>query len=197
MGLFTKGPHKFRVTAKGADRNAVVVHWSIMKFFAVPFVLTAVGLALPFFGDFSPTAHAGDEEGVMLFWSLYSVAALGLAMLVCIERPRPLHTMRNPVTEVSVTARSGSGPMWLKDSSPEGATLHGVRHFSEGETIRVMVPYVGEASATVARVTSDGAAISFALTVPQRALLLTRLHTNLTSSARRNVGEPAFYETLN
>ena len=121
MGLFTKGPHKFRVTAKGADRNAIVVHWSIIKIFAVPFILTAVGSALPFITDYSPTAHAGDNANVMLFWSLYSVAALGLTMLVCIERPRPLHTMRNPVTEVGVTAHSGYSRMWLKDLSPDGA----------------------------------------------------------------------------
>ena len=142
MGLFTKGPHRFRVTAKGADRSAVVVHWSIMKIFAIPLALTAIGAALPFITDYAPTANAGDQDSVMLFWSLYSVAVLCLTMLVCIERPRPLHTMRNPVTEVSVTARSGSGPMWLKDLEPRGRhaawrqALLGRRNYSSHGSIR-------------------------------------------------------------
>ncbi len=133
----------------------------------------------------------------MLFWSLYSVAALGLTMLVCIERARPLHTIRNPVTEVGVTARSGHARMWMKDLSPDGATLRGVRHFSAGETVRILVPYVGEVLATATRILPDGASISFALTDPQRTLLLARLHTQMASSPNNGAGDPAFYSTSN
>ncbi len=191
MGLFTKGPHKFRVTAKGADRNAVVVHWSIMKVFAIPLVLTAAGLALPLLTDYSPTAHAGDEDSIMLLWSLYSIVSLGVTMLVCIERPRPLHTMRNPVTEVGVAARSGYYRMWLKDLSADGATLRGVRHFAEGETVRIQMPYVGELPATATRVFTEGATVTFAITDAQRALLLAKLHAEMSPASKAAAGEPA------
>ncbi|WP_244471030.1 glycosyltransferase [Microvirga massiliensis] len=115
MGLFTKGPHKFRVTAKGGDRTRTVVQWPLMKPFAILFGLTLLGMVLPLTTDsgFSHIGQAGDGIRVVLFWTIYNLLVLAITMLACIERPRVNRPQRGVVERAHLSSGHTRITCWL------------------------------------------------------------------------------------
>ena len=177
-GLFTKGPHKFNVTAKGTDRTALTVQWAIMRPFASLLALSVVGLGLPLATDYAPSRAAGEEQAVMLFWSIYNLAVLTLAVMVCFEHPRQAHTIairwRRLASRRRRAIRTCSSRMCMSAT----ATLIGALPFEPGRKISIDLPHIGEVSAIAVRTAEGSAAVSFELTDDQRSLLIAKLHAS-------------------
>lgn len=179
MGLVSKGPHRFSVTAKGGDRTRVVVQWPLLFPFAAFFALTLGGLIAGIIdpGRFSYDHVAGDGMRVILFWTLYNLLLLGLAMLVCIERPREDRPQREFVEAAEMIVGEQRTPVWITDLGVAQARVRGTNDFSIGQSAIVDIVDIGSVSAHIIDATSDGYRLQLEPTEAQRISLLNKLHT--------------------
>ncbi|MBZ6076035.1 glycosyltransferase family 2 protein [Microvirga puerhi] len=179
MGLFTPGPHKFRVTAKGGDRTKAVVQWPIMRPFAIIFVLTLLGLLLPLTGDilFSHVSRAGDGIRIIIFWTLYNLAVLAVTMAACIERPRVNRPQRIATEQVILSVDINRFYGWLTDLGVDGARIRGPAGLSIGERGTIELEGVGEVAVRIAETAPDGYILDVLTTPQQYSLLLRKLYT--------------------
>jgi cellulose synthase (UDP-forming) len=115
LGLLTPGPHRFSVTAKGGDRTKVIVQWPMMWPFMFFFGLTVGGLLLNLGSDFmvNNAARAGDGMAVVMFWTVYNLLVLLVAIAACIEHPRPNRPMRQIIEPVTLTVSGEEHRGWL------------------------------------------------------------------------------------
>ncbi|MCB8822174.1 glycosyltransferase family 2 protein [Microvirga rosea] len=179
MGLFTPGPHKFRVTAKGGDRTKAVVQWPIMRPFAILFVLTILGLLLPLTNDvlFSHVSKAGDGLRIILFWTLYNLAVLTVTMLACIERPRANRPQRIVTEQALLSIGINRFYGWITDLGIDRARLRGPAGLNVGDRGTIELKGVGEVGVRVSEAVADGYLLDILTTPQQYPLLLRKLHT--------------------
>ncbi|MEZ0167455.1 glycosyltransferase [Microvirga sp. TS319] len=179
MGLLTKGPHKFRVTAKGGDRTRTIVQWPMMKPFAVLFALTVLGLVLPllFPEHFGHVAKAGDGIRIILFWTLYNLLVLTVTMLVCVERPRVNRPQRDSVEMALLSVGMQRFSSWVLELGVDHARVRGVSHLPVGVMGTITLAEVGDVAIRVSAETSDGYHLSLRPTPEQRDGILRKLHT--------------------
>jgi cellulose synthase (UDP-forming) len=89
VGLFRPKGHKFKVTAKGGERNRLNVEWRLIVRFLLPLLLATIGaVAYGTFDVFSP-AYGNQSAPVWLFWSYYNAIVIAVTVFTCIELPRP------------------------------------------------------------------------------------------------------------
>ncbi|GGK48780.1 glycosyltransferase [Salinarimonas ramus] len=178
-GLLTKGPHRFSVTAKGGDRTRTVVQWPMMRPFLVLFALTVGGLVATLNSDFlfNNAAAAGDGMVVVLFWTIYNLFVLLVAIAACIERPREDRPMRQEARAVTIAGLSGAQPGWLVDLGVAGAQVSGPSGFAAGEPARLDLPTIGSVEAVVDAPTGDGVRLRLEPTPSQREAIIALLHT--------------------
>ena len=178
-GLLTPGPHKFRVTAKGGDRTRVVVQWPLMRPFLVLLVLTLGGLVVSLTSDFAFNfSHvAGDGRVIILFWTLYNLAVLALAIAACIERPRADRPLRQQVERVELEIGSRRLGAWLVTLGVGEARLSGPAGLAPGQEGHLVLPEIGPVAARVLAETPDGCRLALAPDRAQQAALIARLHT--------------------
>jgi cellulose synthase (UDP-forming) len=89
VGLFKPKGHKFKVTAKGGERNRLNVEWRLIVRFLLPLLLaTIAAVAYGTFDVFSP-AYGNQSAPVWLFWSYYNAIVIAVTVFTCIELPRP------------------------------------------------------------------------------------------------------------
>ncbi len=179
LGLLTKGPHKFSVTAKGGDRTKVVVQWPLMRPFLVLFGLTVGGLVLPLQSDFlfNTASAAGDGMMVVLFWTLYNLLVLLVAIAACVERPRPNRPQRQNVEATALVVGGEAHPGWIMNLGIGGARISGPSGLPLGATGVLRLPLVGDVAARVIAPTRDGYRVGFAPTPEQRDRIIAKLHT--------------------
>jgi cellulose synthase (UDP-forming) len=179
MGLFTKGPHKFKVTAKGGDRTRTVVQWPILKPFAILFGMTLLGLILPLLFDFgfNHVGKAGEGIRVVLFWTLYNLLVLGVTMLACIERPRANRPQRMG-SEIAALVMDGRRfRSWVLDLGADQARVRGPSGLKVGEQGIISFDDVGDVPARISGELIDGYRLDLQPTPEQRIGLLRKLHT--------------------
>jgi cellulose synthase (UDP-forming) len=179
MGLLTRGPHKFRVTAKGGDRTRTVVQWPIMRPFAILFVLTALGLVLPlvFPAQFVHVAKAGDGLRVILFWTIYNLIVLGVTMLACIERPRPNRPQRKSLEMAILSVGTERLQCWVLDLGVGEARVRGLAGLPTGTAGMIDLADVGDVAVRISGETNDGYRLTLHPTPEQRDAILRKLHT--------------------
>ncbi len=179
MGLFTKGPHKFRVTAKGGDRTRTVVQWPVMKPFAILFGLTLLGLVLPLTSDFgfNHAGRAGDGLRVVLFWTLYNLLVLAVTMLVCVERPRANRPQRIGAESTVLLMRQKSFRAWVLDLGVDEARVRGPAGLIVGEAGAIALDGIGDVEVRVSGELIDGYRLELEPTHEQRLQILRKLHT--------------------
>jgi len=179
MGLATRGPHKFSVTAKGGDRTRVVVQWRLLAPFAVLLVATIVGLVLNLTSDFmfnnAPTA--GDGMSVVLFWTLYNLLILSVAIVACIERPRYNRPQRQTVELMTFTVEGVDHRGWLINLGTEGARIAGPVGFEAGTEGQLHIEGIGLLPARVVAATPDGWRLRTTPSSEQREHIIAKLHT--------------------
>jgi len=179
LGLFTKGPHKFSVTAKGGDRTKVVVQWPLMRPFLVYFALTIGGLLINLRSDFmfNNAATAGDGMVVVMFWTLYNLLVLLVAIAACIEQPRPNRPQRQIVQPVTLVVAGAEQRGWLVNLGVEGARVSGPSGLSVGAKGVLRMPFLGDVEAHIIAPTLDGYRIALSPSAEQRERMIAKLHT--------------------
>lgn len=180
LGLLTPGPHKFSVTAKGGDRTKVVVQWPLMWPFVIFFGLTFGGLLVTLNSDFTFN-HAGaasDGMIVVLFWTIYNLLVLLVAIAACIEQPRVSNPLRQVVQPVTLRFGGIEQRGWLISLGLDGARISGPSRLETGAEGAVTLPLIGDIAALVAAPTRDGYQIRLDPTPEQRDRIIAKLHTD-------------------
>ncbi|MFQ3679926.1 MAG: cellulose synthase catalytic subunit, partial [Pseudanabaenaceae cyanobacterium] len=118
---FAKG---FKVTPKGGQRDRLVFNWSLAGPLLVVFGFTAFGLwvnlARCILAQTEPGSFKGLELG--LFWSIYNLLLLGVALLVMFDVPkRDLYEWFALKRLVKVTAADGAIAWGITTALSEGA----------------------------------------------------------------------------
>jgi cellulose synthase (UDP-forming) len=104
-GLIRPFGRPFKVTPKGSCSGDVVIHWTYL----LPFALAALGTFLGILINTSAYSDLNVEPGfaVNVFWSIYNIAILLLAVAVCIELPQRREDARFSAQDQAVIRRYG------------------------------------------------------------------------------------------
>jgi cellulose synthase (UDP-forming) len=122
-GLVRPFGHPFKVTAKGISTDKTTVQWNLLLPFAALALATALGIAINT-SHYSPL-YGTDGYSVNVFWSLFNIAVLTIACLICIELPRPKDHQRFSTKETAtlLLATGERLPCRLRDISLGGANV--------------------------------------------------------------------------
>jgi cellulose synthase (UDP-forming) len=158
-GLARQKGHKFKVTAKGGDRNRRFIEWPLVRIYGTALAITLVAIAYAFI------IHQRGENiaygGLALAWSLYNCVVLIVVCFVCIEQPRQRKAERFTREEPILIDDGGNGRLSrLADISITGARFIDYTPPPIGAQIRCQVYGCGIV-ATVVRRTNDGFAVRF------------------------------------
>jgi cellulose synthase (UDP-forming) len=104
-GLIKPRGQKFKVTAKGGDRDHLFVQWAMLRTFLTYLVLTVAGVLIVFLVDDARPLQ--ESSALALFWSWYNIVLLTIACLVCIEQPRKRKAERLETREQAVLEQDG------------------------------------------------------------------------------------------
>jgi cellulose synthase (UDP-forming) len=135
-GLLKPRGQKFKVTAKGGDRDKMFVQWSLLKIFLVYLILTLTGVILAFVIDQDRPLQ--ESSALALFWSWYNIIILTIACMVCVEQPRKRKAERFAGCEPASLVKDGqicSHP--VLDVSTGGLRLAGPAPVAPGTDIAV------------------------------------------------------------
>ena len=179
VGLVKPGGHKFKVTAKGGDRNRSVVQWSLIRPFGGLFLLTLGGVFFAGATGIQFDTDAGDGRWIVLFWTVYNLAVLAVAMSVCVEIPRS--TTNPQIVPERVTVRVGTvtTPAWIMRLTPDDAWIRGGPVVRSGDSVRLEIDGVGEIACQVLRIEPSGCAVGLEPDTQQRLRILAKLHTQI------------------
>ncbi|RVV96598.1 glycosyltransferase [Mesobaculum littorinae] len=190
VGLLKPKGHPFSVTAKGGDRSRIVVQWRIMRPFAILWGLTFLGLTLGILFDSFAYYDAGDGKSVVLFWTIYNLLVLTIAVIACIELPRrERHVADAPERTLVELPDGGSQAVWLSELTRTTAVLRGLR-LPENSALRLALRDVGPVDGYVVGVGSDSTVVQLVLGAAEHEALIVRLHAedNTPGVQRSNIG---------
>jgi len=158
-GLLKPKGHKFKVTAKGGDRNRRFVEWPLLRLYGGALFITLAAIAYAFI------LHLRGENiaygGLALAWSLYNALILTVVCFVCIEQPRKRKAERFHRNEPVLLRQDGRSHLArLADISITGARLIDPDPPRPGSTIECRI-YGRSIAAIVVRRTTDGFAVRF------------------------------------
>jgi cellulose synthase (UDP-forming) len=164
VGLLAPRGHSFKVTAKGRRRDRIAVQWSMIGRFGLFAGLTLGGMVYASVADFAPLERSFNTSFVILFWSIYNIIVLLLAMSVCVELPRRRREERFATSEkVRITQCSGlTSEARLADISLFGARVLAPPPDPAGADIMLRIEQVGEIRARIVRGTETSFAVEFA-----------------------------------
>jgi len=114
---------------------------------------------------------------VVLFWTLYNLLVLGVAMAVCIEVPRAKTVPEIEPERTTLRLGDASIRAWLVRLTAEEAWIRGGPAVAEGASCRIEVEGVGDLPARVARIRPRGLALSIQPDAEQRRRIVAKLHT--------------------
>lgn len=158
-GLLKPKGHKFKVTAKGGDRNRRFVEWPLLRLYGTALLITLAAIAYAFIIELRGENIA--YGGLALAWSIYNSFVLVLVCVVCIEQPRKRKAERFVRDEVILLDHGGESRLSrLADVSISGARFVDPERPSLGSAVRCHI-YGRSISATVVRLTRDGFAVRF------------------------------------
>ncbi|MBB4379771.1 cellulose synthase (UDP-forming) [Bradyrhizobium sp. Rc3b] len=158
-GLLKPKGHKFKVTAKGGDRDRRFVEWPLLRLYGTALLVTLAAIAYAFI------LHLRGENiaygGLALAWSLYNAFILTVVCFVCIEQPRKRKAERFDRNETVLLRQHGKSHLArLADISITGARLIDPDPPHPGSAIECRI-YGRPIAAVVVRQTADGFAVRF------------------------------------
>jgi cellulose synthase (UDP-forming) len=184
-GLLRPKGHKFKVTAKGGDRDRRFVEWPLLRFHATMLALTLAGIVYAF------VLHLRGDSiaygGLALAWSLYNAFILMIVCFVCIEQPRRRKAERFERDEAVLVSVDGVSRLArLRDISLTGARFAGDSPPARGT--RVQCTMMGQAvAATVVRALDDGFAVRFDESLDTRVRMIRAFYAGDYVDAFRGV----------
>lgn len=171
-GLMKPKGHKFQVTAKGGDRSRVVVQWAIMRPFVLLLALTFGAILYVTYGPYRATQESGE---ILLFWGYYNMLLLAVAMIACVELPRP-RDQRFSSNEVGhLEAGDGRTPCRLVNLGLSGAAIAGRAPAEVGVDLVLELDEVGRLPARITRQTETSFEVQFAAADDSRVALTRKL----------------------
>lgn len=162
---------RFKVTPKGGGRRAVIVHGRLLLGLGALIAAIGLGMAGTRFPDLAPLA-AGRANGVNVGWSVYALALLFLATLVCVEVPRRRREERLDFAE---PVRLDGRPARLVDLSLGGASV-AMDWLCEDEVV-LDLDDIGPLPARVVRRAKGKVSLAFGDLGPARDALVRKLYT--------------------
>ena len=176
-GLLKPCGHQFKVTPKGSIRRRWTVQWRSIAGFGLLLGFTLLGMLYSSFADYTPERQEAGSTAIVLFWSVYNLVVLLLAMAVCVEFPRYRNEERVEIFEtVQVSARGNNFTAQLSDISIGGAHIEGHFFGNAGDPISLTLPETGEIAARVVRQTKTGFAVEFTDGNAMRDALIRRIY---------------------
>ena len=161
-GLLRPVGQKFKVTAKGGNRDVRFVEWSLLKMLLGYLVLTIVAVISAFGWDRGWSFR--KMSSIALFWSWYNILILTLTCFVCIEQPRKRKAERLKAETVSAFA----GMRKSLTSNP--------RHFDERTADRGTSPH---SKRTTGRATDWRHALPARVVRTMKADFAVRIHDTI------------------
>ncbi|MBR0871432.1 glycosyltransferase [Bradyrhizobium tropiciagri] len=158
-GLTRPQGQKFKVTAKGGDRNRRFVEWPLLRIYGGALLITLVSIAYAFILNLRGESIA--YGGLALAWSLYNCVVLAIVCFICIEQPRRRKAERFERDE-PVLIYHGAEPRLVRmaDISITGARFIDPSPPAVGTPIRCNV-YGQSVAAIVVRHTGNGFGVRF------------------------------------
>lgn len=158
-GLTKPQGQKFKVTAKGGDRNQRFIEWPLIRLYGTMLAITMAAIAYAFI-----IRLRGDSiayGGLALGWSMYNCVVLIIVCFICIEQPRRRKAERFERDEPALIHQGGDARLVrVADVSITGARFVDPKPPLIGTMIKCKV-YGKEVSAVVVRRTSDGFGVRF------------------------------------
>ncbi len=175
VGLIKPKGHPFSVTAKGGDRTKIVVQWRLMAPFAVLLVLTLLGLVIGMFVDRFAFSDAGDGKWVVLFWTIYNLFVLSVAVIACIELPRREQHVTDTPEKATFMMKDGNKDLWITSLKSDTVRLRGAT-YPEGTRGHLRIEGIGDVEAYVIAKLLDGARLQLLPTEEQNEALMLRFY---------------------
>lgn len=180
IGLFGQRDQKFSVTAKGATRGGLIIHWQLIGFYLAVGLATLGGILWSTWRGAFGTAEP-MLEAITLFWSLYNLVLLTVAGLICIEQPRRRREERFDCAEPSLVLwQDGVLAARFRDLATIGCALRPDPQGAwpaEGQFVTVHVPEVGLVPARVIRRGPDSLHCAFDADRPTEDALTRKLYS--------------------
>ena len=178
IGLLKPRGHKFKVTAKGGRRDRVLVQWGMIARFGLLVGLTLAGMLYGSLADYTPERQAAGSTAIVLFWSIYNIVVLLLAMAACVELPRYRDEERLATSEVvDIRTAEGSFAAQLADISLSGASVMGPSPGRPGDAVMLRLDDVGEIAGRIVRGSADRFAVAFIDADETRDALTRKLYS--------------------
>jgi cellulose synthase (UDP-forming) len=173
-GLWSRKGYKFKVTAKGRNRLAVLVQWHLLRGFVFYLALTVAGILWAFvLDDARPLAEA---SGVAFFWGWYNIIVLVLACLVAVEgSDRRAYGRFKAAGTAVLTLNNKEVPFPVSDISLTGMRLLGRPPGPVGSPLHVQFENL-DVEANVARVENGSFGVRFAVSPKARARLIRHVY---------------------
>jgi len=158
-GLTKPQGQKFKVTAKGGDRNRRFVEWPLIRLYGTMLAITMAAIAYAFIIHLRGDSIA--YGGLALGWSMYNCVVLIVVCFVCIEQPRRRKSERFERDEPVLIYQGGDARLVrMADISITGARFVDPAPPPVGTMIKCKV-YGKEVSAVVVRRTREGFGVRF------------------------------------
>ena len=174
MGLFNPVGQKFKVTAKGGNRDVLFVEWSLLRMLLAYLGLTIVAVISAF--GLNGGWSLQESSSIALFWSWYNILLLTLTCLVCIEQPRKRKAERLQSGEQVGVCWNGE-ISWhsILDISTSGLRIEGRPPVDNRKLVTVQIGAV-TLQARIARTTQNDFAVRIDDTIEARKAMIRQVY---------------------
>jgi cellulose synthase (UDP-forming) len=173
-GLLRPVGQKFKVTAKGGNRDVLFVEWSLLRMLLAYLALTIIAVISAFVlnGGWS----LQESSSIALFWSWYNILILTLTCLVCIEQPRKRKAQRLQSGErVGVCWNGRISWLPILDISTSGFRIQGRPPVGDGQSLTIQLADV-TLQALVVRTTQHDFAVRIDDTIEARKAMIRQVY---------------------
>nr|WP_244498272.1 glycosyltransferase [Aureimonas ureilytica] len=170
IGLARPKGQKFKVTAKGGDRDLRFVEWPLLRTFGALAALNLAAIAYAFAIDVRGELLANG--GVALVWSWFNLVILAITCFICVEQPRRRKAERFATDEAILVELDGQSAIYrLLDISISGAQIQGASPMPAGTRFSCTIRG-REVEATVVRCLGGSFAIKFSEVLESRVSMI-------------------------
>jgi cellulose synthase (UDP-forming) len=175
-GLLKPVGQKFKVTAKGGDRGARFIEWSLMRILLIYLVLTIISVFVAF--GWNGGWSLQESSAIALFWSWYNVLILTVTCLVCIEQPRKRKAERlQSGDRVGVACTDGLRWQPILDISTTGLRIGGPSPAELGKSVALQIGGI-DIHAIVVRKTESNFAVRIDDTIEARKAMIRQVYSS-------------------